>query len=223
MRTETVTRSLYQFSELCDEAKANAREWYRQATAEDSFWSECAIEDLKENTLPLLGIEAKAVYFSGFWSQGDGAQFVGEYSYPGAGSLAKLRNERPAIWKDKATGEARECPWNRELIELAEKLASIQRRHFYRLSASVEHAGHYYHELCTSIEVRCDCARCNTGDYCGEPSDADAEELQDALRDVMRYCYRYLESEWEFQNSDEAVTEAIEANQYEFDADGNIA
>lgn len=38
MRTETITRTLYQFDELNDDAKENAREWWRECAAYDDWW-----------------------------------------------------------------------------------------------------------------------------------------------------------------------------------------
>ena len=59
------------FDELSDEAKERAREWYRQGNCDDSFWSECTIDDAKEIG-KYMGMNVDKVYFSGFWSQGDG-------------------------------------------------------------------------------------------------------------------------------------------------------
>lgn len=38
MRTETTTRTLYQFEELSDRAKENARDWYRGLIDYDEWW-----------------------------------------------------------------------------------------------------------------------------------------------------------------------------------------
>jgi hypothetical protein len=72
--TET---TVYQFDELSDEAKEKAREWYRQGNVTTRFWSECTIDDAKEIG-KLLGMDIDNIYFSGFWSQGDGACFEGK-------------------------------------------------------------------------------------------------------------------------------------------------
>lgn len=46
---------------------------------------------------------------------------------------------------------------------------------------------------------------------------ADAEEMViEALRDLTRWLYRHLEREYDYLTSDEAVDEAITANEYTF-------
>ncbi len=46
---------------------------------------------------------------------------------------------------------------------------------------------------------------------------ADAEDIvTEALRDLARWLYRQLEREYEYLTSDEAVDEAIAANEYTF-------
>ncbi len=50
---------------------------------------------------------------------------------------------------------------------------------------------------------------------------ADAEEaVIEALRDLARWLYRQLEREYEYLTSDEAVDEAIIANEYTFTETG---
>lgn len=93
MRQETVTRTLYQYDELSDSAKERAAQWYSEASAWDTFWSESVIEDFATiagfcgwdiNQRPVKLVNGgtryePAVYWSGFWSQGDGACFEGEW------------------------------------------------------------------------------------------------------------------------------------------------
>lgn len=50
---------------------------------------------------------------------------------------------------------------------------------------------------------------------------ADAEDaVAEALRDLARWLYRQLKREYECLTSDEAVDEAITANEYTFTATG---
>lgn len=42
----------------------------------------------------------------------------------------------------------------------------------------------------------------------------------EALRDLARWLYRQLEREYDYLTSDEAVDEAILANEYSFTVDG---
>lgn len=51
----------------------------------------------------------------------------------------------------------------------------------------------------------------------------DSDDLRECLADFSRWIYRNLEKEYDYQNSDEAVEEAIIANEYEFTEDGERA
>ena len=194
----TIETTVYQFHELSDEAKEKAREWYRRES-DDSDFSECVIYDAKECGR-IIGIDIDKVYFSGFCLQGDGACFEGSYRYAKGGAKA-IRAY---------------APQDAELHRIADTLQAIQRDNFYRLRANVEHSGHYYHEHCTRIEVE-DCEN-----QYRDIGDAD-KEVAESLRDFMRWIYRNLEKEYEYQNADEQVDEAITANGYEFTEEGEGA
>lgn len=47
MRTETITRSLYQFHELSEKAKASAREWFRDGIAGEYSWTDESLYSIK--------------------------------------------------------------------------------------------------------------------------------------------------------------------------------
>ena len=70
METETT----YKYQDLSDSAKEKARQWYLEGM--DYEWYdgvyEMVIEDGKEK-----GFYIDKIYFSGFWSQGDGASWTG--------------------------------------------------------------------------------------------------------------------------------------------------
>lgn len=201
MRIETVTRKLYQFDELSDEAKEKAREWYREASSYDfnDFHADYVIDDAKRIGA-LMGIEIDKVYYSGFWSQGDGACFEGSYAYK-KGSVKAVKAEAP---NDK------------DLHEIAETLADIQKRNGYKLEASVKQRGHYNHSGCTSIEIH------HVDDRYRDIGEAE-QDIKDALRSFMDWIYHRLEAEYEYQNSDEQVDENIRINEYEFTEDGRRA
>lgn len=209
MRTETTTRTLYPYSELSDEAKEKAREWWRdcEARSGDNFFAECVIEDA-ESVAEILGItfdrrgkHSPAVYWSGFWSQGDGACFDGSYSY--------AKGARKAIREY--------APQDSELHRIADELTKVQRRYFFALSATCEQRGHYQHSGCMSV-----CVRDDRDGWRGVSSDDD-EEIRQLLRDFADWIYRQLEREYEYRMSDEMIEDAIISNEYEFTEDGIIA
>lgn len=211
--------TVYSFDELSDRAKERARDWYREAMSEDfnDTSADCVIEDaarmadlmginMRTRTVRTMGGSTRQepqVYWSGFSSQGDGACFVGDYHYR-KGSAKAIAAEAPAA----------ACDQNKELNRIACELSDLQRRHFYRISADVSHSGRYSHEHSTDISVYID----------GNDADSDLQEaITELLRDFMRWIYRQLEREWDYQNSDAAVDDSITANDYTFDEDGRRA
>jgi hypothetical protein len=107
---KTIEKTIYTFDELSDDAK------------------ECA---------KIIGIDIDNVYYSGFWSQGDGACFEGSYSYK-KGSVAAIKAYAP-----KCT----------ELHNIAKQLQDLEKRLFYREICQIEHSGRYYDKY--SMVVHC--------------------------------------------------------------------
>jgi len=145
------------------------------------------------------GIDINIIYFSGFSGQGDGACFEGSYQYKKGGLKALI---------DYA-------PQDEELHYIAKNLQSTQRKAFYQLTANVKHRGHYYHELCTYINIR------DERDYHFLDDDLE-EEIKDELRSFMQWIYGKLEKEYEWLTSKEAIIESIEANEYTFKSNGEL-
>ena len=197
-RTITKTETLFTFDELSDEAKEAARDRIREASS--LCFSETIDFDDFNAVAETLGINVMNTFYSGFWSQGDGACFEGSYSYKPGASKA-IRDYAP---NDKT------------LHRIADELQAVQRRYFYKLNASCTHRGHYYHSGCMSVSVCLD-------DSYASVSDTDEDKIIDAMRSLADWFYNQLEREWEYQNSDEAIDEGIRANEYEFDESGSIA
>lgn len=204
----TIEKTVFTFDELSDEAKENARDWYRTG---NDFDAEFVIEDaatiadilgiyLEQRPVKLMNGQTRydpAIYYSGFWSQGDGACFEGSYRYkPGAAKAIRAH-----------------APQDTELHRIADQLQAAQRQNFYQLRAVCSHSGRYYHSGCMSVDVyRPD----------EKPHDAEGGIVQ-LLRDFANWIYKWLETEFDYQNSDEAVDESIRANEYEFYENGEIS
>jgi len=197
----------FKFSELDAEAKEKAREWWREASAHDNFFAEYVIDDAVA-CAAILGIEiarrkargaGSAVYWSGFYSQGDGASFEGAYSY--------VKGAAKAIRKH--------APTDTELHRIADALQAAQRVNFYRLTAGIEQSGHYCHEMTMKVDVE-------RSDGVDVTAGAD-ETVAECMRDFARWIYRQLKHAYEYENSDAQVDETIEANEYTFDEYGNRA
>ena len=186
---------LYTFDELSDKAKERARAWWREG--EQWEWWEHTFEDAK-TCLALVGFTVKDIFFSGFWSQGDGACFTGSWD---------ARDVKPP------TAMREHAPVDSDLHAIAEEFAAIAVLDM-EASAILTHRGNYSHKYTIDFAF----------DH-GDVSDAVAvtveERVTEAARDAMQWIYRQLEKEYEWQNADEQVDEAILVNGYEFTEDGS--
>ena len=208
---EIIQTTVYTFDELDVPAQSRARDWYRQASADDD-WHEAVFEDF-ERICDIVGIELATrpvrlygggtrqkpcIWFSGFSSQGDGVCYEGSYQYK----------------KGVARDVRAYAPRDERLAAIADRLQQIQRKNFYALEARITHRGRYYHEYTMEISVE----RASPHD---QPPTADAEEIvTEALRDLARWLYRQLEWEYDYQTSDEVIDEGIIANGYNFTEGG---
>jgi len=70
------TLDIYKFSELNEQAKQKALDWWKE-NREPNFDADAILEGIKED-LESMGMEEIDVRYSGFWSQGDGLSFTGD-------------------------------------------------------------------------------------------------------------------------------------------------
>ena len=202
-----IQTTVYRLGELGERAKDAARAWYREG-AFDHDWHDAVYADF-EQICAFLGItlatrsvrltgggsrQKPCIWFSGFWSQGDGACFEGYLSHA-KGATASIRDY---------------APQDTTLHGIADRLQAIQRRNFYQLAAEASHRGRYYHEFTMSVDVTRD-------SQTGQPPTDDAEEVvTEIFRDLARWLYRQLQAEYDHLTSDEAIEEGIVINEYTF-------
>lgn len=190
-------------------------EKYRYTNTEHIDWWDSTYETFKED-MKEKGIEVDDIYFSGFYSQGDGACFEGKV-----------------------------CDWEVFLKTLGyENNPTLIEHAKNAWRFSVRHSGHYYHENCTTFsgDLAMPCDQWYDREefiQLFSPYDnefrsqawfalltdgvhADFEELfKDTFKDHMRDLYRRLEEEYDHLTSDEAVKETIIANDlFETDEEG---
>ena len=179
-----------------DELTEAAKEKAREwfrGIADDNWWSESVIDDAKRIGA-LIGFDVDDVYWRGFWSQGDGTCWTGAVTYS-TGCAAAV---------------ARECPQDAEIQRIARAWGDLQRRNFYQIRGGVSANDRY---MRTSVNAyRADDREVIDGD--------DASQI---VSDFADWIYRSLEKEYDYQNADEQVGEAIRANEYEFDEEGGPA
>lgn len=212
----TISKEVFQYAELSDKAKAAARDWWREASAGDNYFSEPVLEDavtiaelfgltIDTYSVPLVSGKTRqspSIWWSGFCSQGDGASFDGFYRF--------APNAETAVNSHASKDET--------LHRIARELDALQNKYGGRLSASIKHRGHYCHSGCMVVEAGLQ----DTDDESAsaEITAGDEKDLCDALRRFADWIYRQLEEAYNYEMSDEAVAEAIEANEYEFFSDG---
>lgn len=132
-------------------------------------WYESTFDDAKAIGA-LMGFDIADIYFSGFASQGDGACFSGCLTYR-KGALAAVKAY---------------APLDLELHRIAAAWQEAHKVHGWKVTATVRQRGHYSHENCTEFVL--DGAGVIHGPAFIEPA-----------RDFMRWIYRQLERESEYQ------------------------
>lgn len=191
-----IETTVFKFDELSDRAKEKARDWWRSASGpNDDFYAEC-VKETASDAAKILGISILGWNWSGFSSQGDGAAFMGYYTYA-KGAAKAIRDEFPT-----ATA----------LHAIADELQAAQRRAFYRLRA----------ECRISRDNNMSVIVTDGTEYGNVPLTAEST-IEDAMTDFAHWFYKTLESEYEYQNADEQVDESIRANEYEFTEEGERA
>lgn len=220
----TIETNVYQFDELNESAKDRARSWFRDLI-EPNDYADSTLEDATR-LLSLIGVDIRQrpvklrgggtrmepdVYWSVGGGQGDGASYSASYTYQ-EGGTATLEQEAPSTWNGK------EQEQNAALNRIARELASIQRRNFYRIDASISHPQISF-RIHRSFSIDVDVSRSDDVAL----SDADADAMKECFEDIAQWIYRQLKVEYEYRVSDEAVDEDIRVNEYEFTEDGERA
>ena len=194
-----IETKVYQFEELSPKAKGVAINAARECL-EFSDYASYIIEDAKA-IAALMGWNIEDIRYSGFHSQGDGALFIGGMSHKD--------NALEAVQKYAPTDVA--------LHDIAKRWHTLQQGNEFALSAYVDKSGSYSHEYCT----RFDCFDFRTQD--GYVDAIKTEHKIEAIaRDFMRWIYKHLQDEYEFQTSGSTITEMLINNDCEFTEDGGI-
>lgn len=206
--SRTVKIEVYQYSELSSSAKERARQWWI-GCMEPSDYAEYVIEDAGR-IAELMGIEFKqrpfktvggstryepCVWWSGFWSQGDGASFEGRYR-PKDGSFERVKEYAPQDEKLHGIAQA---------FDEAFKLGGEQMR------CSISTRGNYSHSGTMQFEFD------GADDTITQEAFSAAENLiVNACRNFADWIYRQIEKEYEYRCSEEVIAEAMESNEYTF-------
>ena len=163
-------------------------------------WYDYEYQSFRED-MKAKGIDVVRMYFSGFWLQGDGACFEGGFD--------DVRLFIDSHFKDT------DYPMIRKLLDEGGSVV-----------INCNHSGHYCHENCTSFSFDADTLENvmsiptdfhqQVVESMDEKLSMEVGEFETASIEIfkshMRDLYRRLEAEYDYLTSDEAVAEAVIAN-----------
>jgi hypothetical protein len=209
---QEITTTVYTINELSEEARDKAINHFRDYNTIDDFWFEDMTEVRSPYAQPYYqgffqeqaegsGFDMRAFYFSGFWSQGDGACFEAFVDYEDYILKNKLGNRyRMLLSHVRRDGGG---------------LLIKTRGHYSHANTMyVEEADRYYNAADDTQRAY----------DASEKADAQAQELIDEIlehaQDLADDFYRQLEREYEYLSSDEQIIESLDANEMLFNEDG---
>ena len=191
MQTKVI--NTYEIEELTGSAKERALDWLREGL--DYEWYDFVFEDAKK-CASILGIEIDNIYFSGFYSQGDGACFNGKFAYANGWKKA-LKDYAP----DKA------------LLRIGQRLQDIQKPFLYQIGGTISCNDRHYRTSCGSADIN--------GRFADVP-DSVIDDLTECFSYFADWIYRSLEKEYEWLTSEDQLIETAKANGYAFDSEGRV-
>ena len=193
----TIEKKIYSFTELSEAVQKKVIEDYYNINVNHE-WYEYIYEDFISNN---EYFEVDNIYFSGFWSQGDGAMF--EYS--------SIKQELI----DEFIDSLELSPMRRRWLE-----------NNICVSGKGKHSGHYYHENCCSHSIYWEV---DNGDLDWTSNfyqwlESFAEDFEDFVvdkyKDICCNLYRDLEREYEHLTSEDVIVESL--SDYEFYENGDM-
>lgn len=198
MKTKTTETIYYSIQEVKENSELLEKVLERNRFMHVDFddWHDFIIEDFKEK-IEAAGFNISIIYYSGFWSQGDGAMF--EYSSISQDLLKEFT----------------------DTLDLSPMRKGWILNNVYA-SAKGTQRGHYYHENSCSHEIYWEI---DNGDlnwdrplYKWLESFADQFEtfLVDKYIDFCGDIYHALEKEYDYLTSDEFIIQSFEDNDTHF-------
>lgn len=207
--------------QISEARKAQLIEQYHDINVDYEWWD--TLYDEFVHICEILGIEIDTrahrtmgggvvhrprIHFSGFCSQGDGASWSGCY--------------RATVWEagwkhkvstyDEAPAKIREyAPKDEELHRIADELCFLARV-YYPAYARVGSNSQYCHSG-TMILSAFEPMEEDADDYAEEVHEHVETTLTDLFRDLADWLYAQLEKEYDYLTGDEAVWDAIQANE----------
>jgi hypothetical protein len=181
---------------------------HRDWNVEHVDWWDCTYDDFVEYAVERgFNTDPKAIHFRGFWSQGDGASFTGSIDVPTFIKFHKLETA---------------YPWIVKLFEHGGSIwAKVERTshgyaHENTCRAGVSDCDDFSALLCPS-DFDIDDVRVLTLGQWDALLTSDIDQLEKDIEqtrlELCRHLYQQLEAEYDHLTSDDAVWDAIEANE----------
>lgn len=186
---------------MTDEQKQALIERYRDFNVDGVAWWDCVYHDFTEDMVE-AGIHVYDMSFSGFWSQGDGASFTGY-----------INDNKKFLEQHGLTVS---YPWMTKLLEMGGDFTlEVERTSHHYVHENTVGVTLSHTDMFTHVLPRDD-LRSAIAEQWDNLLEAEYNTICDAATDIIRgYCrelYRRLEETYEYLTSDEAVWEAIVAN-----------
>lgn len=184
---------------MTEDQKAALIERYRDINVRYEWWDATYDNFAEICKILCIELDKNEPSFSGFWSQGDGASFTGHFSPYGV-------EKAPALMREHA-------PKDEELHRIADKLCEINLIYFAKFYGDITRSGYYCHSHTMGVEIVV-WDEDEDEDYWPDEVFSIVEEtFLDLMRDLADWLYKTLEAEYYYLTSDEAVWDAIEANE----------
>jgi len=187
-----IETKVYNYDELSEKAKQKARDWF---TTNLEF-SPKYIIDIYTKKLEALGFYDITIHYSGFYSQGDGAMFQGNWNK----ELFNLKESTELFLGEEV------C-----YIKLFADLVKIETVE----NVEIHHFGHYYHYNSKSIQY-------NFSEKSSDSSIEDAfeKDFNEVYVDLCKDLYQALEKHYEDETSECSVEANTRESEYTFTENG---
>ena len=175
---------------------------YRDINVDYDWW-QFVYDDFKQ-LAKSKGFEVNKMYFSGFYSQGDGAMFEGRLD-----DINLVVTNYADMFR----------------FDVDKRILNLINKGIISVYWNVTHRGHYYHSHCSdknfSVEFN-GWGKCSNFDNIQYHLDTIEFTLEEIYHDLCHQLYKDLEAEYESLTSDESVSETLRMNEYHFDEYNNI-
>ncbi|MBW7891579.1 MAG: hypothetical protein H3C48_11260 [Chitinophagaceae bacterium] len=208
-----VTIELYQFSELDDTAKNTALDKMRHTNLDYGWW-DFVYDDFK-TIAEFVGIavDLNKCYFSGFYHQGQGSSFTASVDIK-----KLLQGVQTKAWKEHAP----DAKLNFPAMDIDKRILDLIQRDIIDTWAQVKPTNREI-AITVSIDFNFSYNRCKNYNCIEDELSRLEEDIAEVCKELNHFLFASLQREYEYQCSDIAVAQTIEANEYSFTADGRPA